>query len=293
MPAVSWPERGHLLGLDQPVLGAAQIGECGLGGGARAARFLAAGGEFLEQPRVLDREHRLPGEGLQQGRDGRREAADRAPADHQPADDLVLAQQRHRQNGMDAFQQSPAVGVGECGSCCTSSTCTGARSTAARPRWVSPSLTLPFAQCRHPLGAHAKGGFGHEDFLGLVEFVDRAFIGLRELRRAADDRGEHGVEVERGIDRAQHFLERLQFGDRAGQLVGAGLQFAEQPRVLDRDDRLVGEGAHQLDLPVGERLDRMLAAADRSCRSRPPSRSSGTPSMVVARPTSSSSGVAA
>ena len=67
--------------------------------------------------------------------------------------------------------------------------------------------------------------------------------------------GQHGVEVERGIDRAQHFLERLQFGDRAGQLVGAGLQFAEQPRVLDRDDRLVGEGAHQLDLPLGERLD--------------------------------------
>jgi len=40
---------------------------------------------------------------------------DLAPADHQPADDLVLAQQRHRQNRMDAFQQSPAVGAGECG----------------------------------------------------------------------------------------------------------------------------------------------------------------------------------
>ena len=79
----------------------------------------------------------------------------------------------------------------------------------------------PFAQPLHPLGAHAEGGFGHEDFFGLVEFVDRAFIGLRELHRAADDGGEHGVEVERGIDRAQHFLERLQFGDRAGQLVGA------------------------------------------------------------------------
>jgi hypothetical protein len=28
---------------------------------------------------------------------------------------------------------------------------------------------------------------------------------------------------------------------------------AEQPRVLHRDDRLVGKGAHQLDLPLGER----------------------------------------
>ena len=61
-------ERGHLLGLDQPVLGAAQISECRLGGGVRPARFLAARGEFLEQPRVLDREHGLPGKGLQQGR---------------------------------------------------------------------------------------------------------------------------------------------------------------------------------------------------------------------------------
>ena len=58
-------QRGHLLGLDQPVLGAAQISECGLGGGARAARFFAAGHQFLKEPRILDREHGLPGEGLQ------------------------------------------------------------------------------------------------------------------------------------------------------------------------------------------------------------------------------------
>ena len=59
------PERSHLLGLNQPVLGAAEISECGLGGGARAARFLAARPQFLKQPRILDREHGLPGEGLQ------------------------------------------------------------------------------------------------------------------------------------------------------------------------------------------------------------------------------------
>ena len=29
----------------------------------------------------------------------------------------------------------------------------------------------------------------------------------------------------------------------------------DQPGVLDRDDRLVGKGADQLDLPLGERLD--------------------------------------
>jgi hypothetical protein len=35
----------------------------------------------------------------------------------------------------------------------------------------------PLAQSGHPLRTHAKGGFGIEDLLGLVEFVDRAFIG--------------------------------------------------------------------------------------------------------------------
>ena len=83
-------ERGHLLRLDQPVLGAAQIGEGRLGGSAGAAGLLAARHQFLKQPRILDREHDLPGKGLQQGRDGRRETAGRAPADHQPADDLIL-----------------------------------------------------------------------------------------------------------------------------------------------------------------------------------------------------------
>ena len=58
-------ERGHLLRLDQPVLGAAQINECGLGGGASTARFLAARPQFLKQPRILDGEHGLPSEGLQ------------------------------------------------------------------------------------------------------------------------------------------------------------------------------------------------------------------------------------
>ena len=109
----------------------------------------------------------------------------------------------------------------------------------------------PLAQRRHPLRAHAKGGFGHEHFLDLVEFVDRAFIGLRELHRAADDRGEHGVEIERGIDRAQHFFERLKFGDRAGQLVGAVLQ-SRKLRAGDGDHRLLGEGLQEGNLAVGK-----------------------------------------
>jgi hypothetical protein len=76
----------------------------------------------------------------------------------------------------------PRSGPESVGSCCASSTWTSARSTAARPmRLAQPDP--PFAHRRHPLGAHAKGEFGHKDFLGVVVFVDRALIGLRELRR--------------------------------------------------------------------------------------------------------------
>ncbi len=52
-------------------------------------------------------------------------------------------------------------------------------------------------------------------------------------------------------------VARRQFG-------GALLQFAEQPRILDRDDRLVGKGAHQFDLPLGEQLDPLPREIDRA-----------------------------
>ena len=53
-----------------------------------------------------------------------------------------------------------------------------------------------------------------------------------------------------------------EFAVARGQLVGAGLQFAEQPRVLHRNDRLVGKGAYQFDLPLGERLDPLPGKSD-------------------------------
>ena len=122
----------------------------------------------------------------------------------------------------------------------------------------------PFAQRLHPLRGHAEGGLGHEDFLGFVEFVDRAFIGLRELHRAADDGGKHGVEIERGIHRAQHFLQRLEFGDRAGQCGGAFAQFPEGVGTADGDDGLFGEGFQQFDLVVGEATDLLAVQRHRT-----------------------------
>ena len=40
----------------------------------------------------------------------------------------------------------------------------------------------------------------------------------------------------------------------------------DQPRVLDRDHRLIGEGPDEFDLPIGERLDTLARQHDGSDR---------------------------
>src|SRR6516225_4687052 len=55
------------------------------------------------------------------------------------------------------------------------------------------------------------------------------------------------------------------FGGR-GLLLQGLARLGQQPRILDRDDRLVGKGAHQLDLPLGERLDPVPAKDDQADR---------------------------
>ena len=89
----------------------------------------------------------------------------------------------------------------------------------------------------------------------LVVLVDGARIGAGDLAGARDDRIEHRVEVERGAEGLADLAQRLQLPDRAGELGRAGLQFLEQPRVLDSDGGLVREGFHQGDLTVAERPD--------------------------------------
>ena len=71
-------------------------------------------------------------------------------------------------------------------------------------------------------------------------------------------------EIECRVDRLGDVAERLQFADRAGQIVGARAQFVEQAHVLDGDDGLVGEVGDQLDLLVGERADLLPINRDRA-----------------------------
>ena len=60
------------------------------------------------------------------------------------------------------------------------------------------------------------------------------------------------------LNDTQHLGGRRLLLQRLGEIARARLHLVEQPHVLDRDHRLVGEGGHQLDLPGGERLHRRV-----------------------------------
>ena len=69
----------------------------------------------------------------------------------------------------------------------------------------------------------------------------------------AHDRLEHRLDVGRqGADHAQDRGGRRLLLQCRRQLARARLHLVEQAHVLDRDHGLVGEGRHELDLPVGE-----------------------------------------
>src|SRR5262249_8232525 len=89
-----------------------------------------------------------------------------------------------------------------------------------------------------------------------VEQKDVALLGLTEAQRAVRYGVEHRLHV--GLRLADH-LENVASGrlllERHPQFAVAGLQFLEQPRGLNGDDRLVGEGLQKSDLLVRERTN--------------------------------------
>ena len=99
----------------------------------------------------------------------------------------------------------------------------------------------------------------------LAVALDALEHGLRLLRRLAVDAVDDQLGVaEDGVERraqlVAHVGEELRLVlARLGELAALVLDFVEQPHVLDRDHRLVGERRDQLDLLVGERFELWLA----------------------------------
>ncbi len=84
-----------------------------------------------------------------------------------------------------------------------------------------------------------------------------AELGRADAHRVFQHGLEHGLELAGGArDHAQHLGGRGLLLQRLGELARSRLLGLEQPHVLDRDHRLVGEGRDQLDLLVGERPHR-------------------------------------
>ena len=76
-----------------------------------------------------------------------------------------------------------------------------------------------------------------------------AFLGIAKPGRQFDERMQHRLQIEgRTADDLQHV-------GGGGLLLQRFAHLVEQPRILDRDNGLVGEGLEQRELLVGERPD--------------------------------------
>ena len=96
--------------------------------------------------------------------------------------------------------------------------------------------------------AHAVGGVQAKLLALIIEHVDRARVGARQVHRPADDGGEHSFEIERRVYRLRHLPKRAQLLDRAAKFIGALAQFVQQSRIFDSDDGLICESRHEFDL---------------------------------------------
>jgi hypothetical protein len=155
----------------------------------------------------------LGGKGLQQLDDVGGELAGRLPEHGEPADQLILAHEWHReQRSIPGTDQRIAhrdlrllrPDVGE---------------LDRRHQFRQlPRRALPLAHRRrherlYDLRFEMFRGTGLEHFALRVVLVDHAGIRARQRRRARDDRREHGLQIERGADGLADLTERLELAD--------------------------------------------------------------------------------
>ena len=209
--------------------------------------------DLQEQARVLDRQGGLGGERSQELDDLRRELARGLPDHGEAAEQVILADEG---NG----EQGPVSGAHERTTHPTLGGCFQDVRHLDRLLYLreSSGRSFSFADRRgehrlDDLGLKMLTGAWHEDLALLVVLVDHPGIGARELRGPGHDRAQHGLQIQGGTDR----LARPRRAPEAPlPIVSArsvrACSSLEQPRVLDGDHRLVGEGLEQRDLVVGE-----------------------------------------
>src|SRR6516162_9710407 len=108
------------------------------------------------------------------------------------------------------------------------------------------------SDCRNQLIAQAIRRPHSQGLIQLIKDIDHPRIRIRKLDRLGHDRGQHGLQIEGGVDRLADLAKRLQLFDRLCEFARARLHLLEQPHVLDRDNRLIRARGDQLDLLIGK-----------------------------------------
>jgi hypothetical protein len=223
--------------------------------------------DLLEKEGVLDGELRLARQHREQPDDRRGERAGGLAANHQHADDAIVADQRHGDEGAEAGAPQDVRDGRPTGL----SLGLQVRGLLRLPETRRPPddrvLVGPWwgaLDRRQQLIRHQVGGSQDELVGGTVELIDGAAIGVGEAGGVRDDGGEDFLEVEGGGDGLADLAERPQLFDGAGELGGALLKLLEQPGILDGDDGLVGKCLQQRDLLIGERTGKVLDQDDRA-----------------------------
>ncbi len=100
-----------------------------------------------------------------------------------------------------------------------------------------------------------------------VKGVEHAEIGAAKIHRLAEHRVEHGYQVAgRAADDAQNFGGRGLLFQGFGKFPRSRLYLIEQASIFDRDHRLIGEGAQQLNVTVGKCSGLLASYADQADR---------------------------
>ena len=222
--------------------------------------------DLPEQPRILNGEDGLGREGLEQVHDRRRERPRGLPPDHQPADHAVFAQERDSEERTVSRFEHERQRVARLALEVRDLDGGARRGRLADPALADADADMRLAKRLDQFLGHAVVRSWYEDLRGLVELVDGAGVGLRELDRMRDDAGEDRLDVQAGADRLPYLAERPQLLHRACQFLRSLLQFVEQAHILDGDHRLVGEGLEERDLSLREEL--RLGTEDRDRANR-------------------------
>jgi len=209
--------------------------------------------EFGQQSRVLDRNDRLGGERAYQF-DLPLGERFHSIADHsKDTDRLVLAQQWHAKDGPESAGARPFT---ECE--------LGIR------MHILDMHDPPFKRCapdqraasrRNRRACHrlavfprVSGGGRHPIESVRMQQIDRTALGCADPNCGFDQVLQYRLEVEcRAADDLQHLAGRGLVPERLFEIRSALAQFAQQPRILHRDDRLGSEILQKGDLFFRER----------------------------------------